>query len=128
MDIARPSTTAMTYPRDQTPIDPPYLSPAYHATVLRAPGRPMAILPHTPTEVSEPVLGEGRVQPADADLTTHGSGEPLGERIIVHGYCMRCFAFAYGCRRATGIIRRRRSHGTGEGRRRLLHPDRHRRR
>ncbi|MGH2466263.1 MAG: protocatechuate 3,4-dioxygenase subunit beta [Candidatus Limnocylindrales bacterium] len=85
MDTARPSTTAMTYPRDSAPVDPPYLSPAYHATVLRAPGRPMAILPHTPTESSEPILGEGRVRPADADLTTHGPGEPLGERIIVHG-------------------------------------------
>jgi protocatechuate 3,4-dioxygenase, beta subunit len=82
MDSARPS---IIFPRDDRPIDPPYLHPPYRGTVLRAPARPMMVLAHSMTELSEPVLGEGRVMPGDADLTKQGKGEPLGERIIVHG-------------------------------------------
>ena len=75
----------MTYPRRSEGLDPPYLWPPYKATILRAPARPMAYLPHTVTELSEPVLGEGRVLASDADLTGQAAGPPLGERIIVHG-------------------------------------------
>jgi protocatechuate 3,4-dioxygenase beta subunit len=65
--------------------DPPYLYPDYVATRLRAPSHPLMILPHALTELTGPVLGEERVQPNDADLTSQHAGEPLGERIIVHG-------------------------------------------
>jgi protocatechuate 3,4-dioxygenase beta subunit len=37
------------------------------------------------TELTGPALGEGRVGPLDHDLTRQHQGEPLGERIIVHG-------------------------------------------
>ena len=40
---------------------PPYLHPAYLATRLRAPDRPLVPLPHTLTEVTGPLLGDGRV-------------------------------------------------------------------
>ena len=73
------------YRRDDEPIDPPYLFPAYEATQLRAPSRPLILLPQSMTELTGPVLGPGRVQPADADLTRQHAGEPLGERIIVTG-------------------------------------------
>ena len=39
----------------------------------------------TPTELTGPLLGEGRVGELDHDLTRQHDGEPLGERIIVHG-------------------------------------------
>jgi len=64
---------------------PPYRYPAYLATRLRAPGRPLVSLPHTLTEATGPLLGEGRVGEFDHDLTRQHAGEPLGERIIVEG-------------------------------------------
>jgi protocatechuate 3,4-dioxygenase, beta subunit len=64
---------------------PPYLYPAYVATRLRAPGRPLVVLPHTLTETTGPVLGDGRVGEGDDDLTRQHAGEPLGERIVVQG-------------------------------------------
>jgi protocatechuate 3,4-dioxygenase, beta subunit len=67
--------------RDQ----PPYLYPAYVATRLRAPDRPLVPLPHTLTEVTGPLLGDGRVAELDHDLTRQHGGEPLGERIVVAG-------------------------------------------
>jgi protocatechuate 3,4-dioxygenase, beta subunit len=77
----------MTTARDRidTDPDPPYLYPEYAATRTRAPRRPMVLLPHGLTETSGPVLGVDRVRPGDADLIARGAGEPLGERIIVHG-------------------------------------------
>ena len=64
---------------------PPYLYPAYLATRLRAPDRPLVPLPHTLTEVTGPLLGDGRVAALDHDLTRQHGGEPLGERIVVTG-------------------------------------------
>lgn len=64
---------------------PPLDWPAYESTRLRAPSHPPLLLPHTLTEVTGPVLGDGTVGPNDHDLTTQHAGEPLGERIIVHG-------------------------------------------
>lgn len=73
------------YPRDAEPIDPPYRFPAYEATQLRAPSQPLILLPLSMTELTGPLLGPGRVQPADADLTRQHAGEPIGQRIIVTG-------------------------------------------
>jgi protocatechuate 3,4-dioxygenase beta subunit len=53
--------------------------------VLRAPKAPLVTMPQSLTEITGPLLGEGRVSPNDADLTKQHDGEPLGERIIVHG-------------------------------------------
>jgi protocatechuate 3,4-dioxygenase beta subunit len=57
----------------------------YGSTALRHPKQPLVALAQTLTELTGPLLGEGRVQPSDADLTRQHAGEPLGERIIVHG-------------------------------------------
>jgi protocatechuate 3,4-dioxygenase, beta subunit len=65
--------------------DPPYLYPDYVATRTRAPKRPLVVLPHTLSEVTGPVYGHERVGELDHDLTRQHEGEPLGERIIVHG-------------------------------------------
>ena len=64
--------------------DPALATPAYGSTRYRAPNR-LEILPHTLTEVTGPAYGEDRVTAADADLTRQAAGEPIGERIIVHG-------------------------------------------
>jgi len=66
-------------------VHPPLDSPGYRSTALRAPGRPPLLIPQRLTEITGPLLGDGRVAPADADLTTQHAGEPLGERIVVTG-------------------------------------------
>jgi len=54
-------------------------------TRLRAPKDPLVVLPHTLSELTGPVYGEGRIGELDRDLTRQHAGEPLGERIIVSG-------------------------------------------
>jgi protocatechuate 3,4-dioxygenase, beta subunit len=66
-------------------VDPPYLYPDYRSTVLRSPRRRLLTLPEELHSLRAPVFGEDAVEEADADLTVQGAGEPLGERIIVHG-------------------------------------------
>jgi protocatechuate 3,4-dioxygenase beta subunit len=66
-------------------VDPPNQSPDYVGTRLRAPLRPPILLPQSLTELTGPLLGAERIVPGDADLTGHGTGDPIGERIIVHG-------------------------------------------
>lgn len=65
--------------------DPPYLYPAYVSTRARAPRRPLLPLPEELHSLEAPVFGEDVLDPDDADLTAHGSGLPLGQRIIVTG-------------------------------------------
>jgi protocatechuate 3,4-dioxygenase, beta subunit len=66
-------------------LDPPYLHPEYVSTVLRSPSRALVVPPPGRTERTGPVFGPGDVRASDADLTAHSDGEPIGERIIVHG-------------------------------------------
>jgi len=64
---------------------PPYLYPDYVATRLRAPQKPLIILPRTLSDTTGPAYGRGRIGELDNDLTRQHAGEPLGERIIVSG-------------------------------------------
>jgi protocatechuate 3,4-dioxygenase beta subunit len=73
------------YRRAPEGTHPPLLSPDYASTVLRAPKDPLIHVPQTLTEITGPLLGEGRLAELDHDLTRQHQGEPLGERIIVHG-------------------------------------------
>jgi protocatechuate 3,4-dioxygenase, beta subunit len=66
-------------------VDPPYLFPDYRSTRLRAPSKPLLLLPHTLSELTGPVFGHDAVGELDHDLTQGHAGEPLGERIIVNG-------------------------------------------
>jgi protocatechuate 3,4-dioxygenase beta subunit len=82
----------MTSPGNSTPErnpdpHPPYLSPGYKSTVLRAPSRPLELPKLGPgsIELCSPVFGHHEVGSLDSDLTKQHSGEPLGERIIVTG-------------------------------------------
>ena len=59
--------------------------PAYRSTRLRHPGRPLVALPERLDDLAGPVFGEEALEPLDNDLTRHGEGEPLGERIVVQG-------------------------------------------
>jgi len=65
-------------------FEPPYLYPAYVSTRLRAPARPLVRLPagfhDFPAPLYPRTIGE-----LEHDLTRQHPGEPIGERIIVHG-------------------------------------------
>ena len=77
----------LVLPRYRSPAGahPPLDSPAYNSSRLRAPAQPLMPLPQWLTEVTGPLLGTGRAQASDADLTAGHPGEPLGERIFVTG-------------------------------------------
>jgi len=68
---------------DDTDVQVDY--PAYRSTQWRAPSRPLAALPEELHRLDGPVFGEDALGPGDDDLTRQHDGEPLGERIVVHG-------------------------------------------
>jgi protocatechuate 3,4-dioxygenase beta subunit len=72
-------------PADEDATDPPYRYPDYVATRLRAPSQPLVLLPHAMTEMTGPVFGRRRVEAREADLTAQHDGDPIGQRIYVHG-------------------------------------------
>jgi protocatechuate 3,4-dioxygenase, beta subunit len=73
------------YHRPDPGTQPPYLHPAYRASILRSPKQPLVYLPHTLSEITGPSIGRERIDPKACDLTKQHAGEPLGERIIVSG-------------------------------------------
>jgi len=79
------ATRLRTVAADADPVHPPYLYPGYRSTALRAPKRPLVILPETLPQLAGPAFGDADVGELDHDLTRQHAGEPLGERIIVHG-------------------------------------------
>jgi len=73
------------YRREHDDVDPPYDYPDYKSTALRHPSRPLVLIPDMLTEVTGPLLGDEIVGELDHDLTRQHAGEPIGQRIIVHG-------------------------------------------
>ena len=69
----------------ETTSDISYLFPDYRSTAFRSPSKALVMPPAGLTELTGPKFGHGDVRDTDADLTVHGSGEAIGERIIVHG-------------------------------------------
>jgi len=66
---------------------PPALTPAYKTSITRSPSHPLLSLPQTLSEITGPTFGHSDLGPHDHDLIlnyAHG-GDPIGERIIVHG-------------------------------------------
>ncbi|MEY9402834.1 protocatechuate 3,4-dioxygenase beta subunit [Bradyrhizobium japonicum] len=74
------------YPVDSNKAHPLPLSPEYKSSIKRAPNKPLIPMRHTLSELTGPVYGHETVREGDADLTTQHTGEPIGERIIVHGH------------------------------------------
>ena len=73
-------------PRDWD-VNPPNISADYKSAPLRAPTKPLVIIPQSLTELTGPIFGQDAVAKLDHDLTKNAveSGEPHGERIIVTG-------------------------------------------
>jgi protocatechuate 3,4-dioxygenase, beta subunit len=59
--------------------------PGYRSTRWRAPKRPLVTLPEEFHRLDGPVFGGNSVSSTESDLTRQHEGEPLGERIVVHG-------------------------------------------
>jgi len=64
---------------------PEFHHPPYVSSIARSPRQPLVLLPRTLSERTGPVFGHATVRPADADLTAQHDGDPIGERIVVHG-------------------------------------------
>jgi protocatechuate 3,4-dioxygenase beta subunit len=54
-------------------------------THLRHPHQPRIVIPQTLSELTGPVYPYPGFLPAEVDLTKQHAGEPIGERIILHG-------------------------------------------
>ena len=83
--VTRTGLRVPGYRRDNLDVHPPLDYPDYRSTTLRHPSEPLVLLPHRLTEVTGPLLGEGRIGELDNDLTRQHADEPQGQRIIVHG-------------------------------------------
>jgi len=60
-------------------------SPAYRATALRHPTRPLIVIPQTLTELTGPVYGHESIGQLDHDLTRQHPAEPVGQRVVIEG-------------------------------------------
>lgn len=68
-------------------IHPPALTPNYKTSVARSPRFSMISLQNSISEITGPTFGHSDIDPIDNDLIKNyaKSGDPIGERIIVHG-------------------------------------------
>lgn len=74
------------YMRDRN-LHPPALDVGYKTSVQRSPRQALLTVQQSLSEVTGPTFGHGQFGPCDHDLIlnfAHG-GDPVGERIIVHG-------------------------------------------
>lgn len=71
-------------------VQPPSLHPDYKSTILRSPTRPLIFCKKSFAELTGPAFGSYIVDPLDHDLTKNGikNGEPIGERMVIHGKVM----------------------------------------
>ncbi|MFV0302465.1 MAG: protocatechuate 3,4-dioxygenase subunit beta [Paracoccus sp. (in: a-proteobacteria)] len=74
------------YQRDRR-LHPPALTPDYKTSVARSPRYSMISLQQSASEITGPTFGHGDIDPVDNDLILNyaKAGDPVGERIIVHG-------------------------------------------
>lgn len=69
-------------------LHPPPFTAEYKSTVLRSPRLALLSLQNSLSEVTGPVFGREELGPLDNDMILNyaKSGEPIGERTIVHGH------------------------------------------
>ena len=82
----------MTLPRGEffarnRALHPPAFAPGYKTSVARSPRLPLLSLENTRSEITGPVFTPDDLGPLDHDLIKNyaQTGDPIGERIIVHG-------------------------------------------
>jgi protocatechuate 3,4-dioxygenase beta subunit len=74
------------FQRDRT-LHPPACTEGYKTSISRSPRYALLALENTPSEITGPVFGQNDLGPLDNDLIRNyaKTGEPVGERIVVHG-------------------------------------------
>ncbi len=79
-------TTAEFFQRDRT-LHPPAYTPNYKTSVARSPRYALLSLQNSLSEITGPTFGHSDLGPLDNDLILNYAqdGEPIGERIVVHG-------------------------------------------
>ncbi len=77
------------FQRDQR-IHPPAFTPTYKTSGLRSPRIPLWSLQNSLSEVTGPTFRPDEIGPLDNDLIRNYAkdGDPIGERIIVHGHVL----------------------------------------
>ncbi|WP_416915005.1 MAG: protocatechuate 3,4-dioxygenase subunit beta [Roseicyclus sp.] len=80
------NTPAEYYQRDPD-RHPPALTPGYKTSVARSPRLAPISLEQSMSEITGPTFGHADIGPLDHDLIRNyaKTGDPIGERIIVHG-------------------------------------------
>jgi protocatechuate 3,4-dioxygenase, beta subunit len=75
--------------RDRS-VHPAAFTPEYKTAVLRSPRLPLLSLQNSLSEVTGPMFGHDDLSPLDNDLILNyaKTGEPIGERILVHGHVL----------------------------------------
>jgi protocatechuate 3,4-dioxygenase beta subunit len=66
-------------------VYPTLIYPPYQSTVKRGPSQAPVRLKASTATRELPAFSPSLVKPLDADLTKHGKGEPLGEKIVLTG-------------------------------------------
>jgi protocatechuate 3,4-dioxygenase beta subunit len=84
-----PGSLGEFYQRDRS-IHPPAYTPDYKTSVLRSPKNALISLANTLSEVTGPAFSRDELGPLDHDLILNFAkdGQPIGERIIVHGHVL----------------------------------------
>jgi protocatechuate 3,4-dioxygenase, beta subunit len=74
------------FQRDRS-LHPPAYAPGYKTSVTRSPTKALLSLQNSLSEVTGPVFGQNDIGLLDNDLIRNyaKTGDPIGERIIVHG-------------------------------------------
>jgi protocatechuate 3,4-dioxygenase beta subunit len=77
------------FQRDRS-IQPPAYTPTYKTTVARSPRLPLLSLHNSLSEITGPVFGHNELGALDNDLIRNYAkdGDPIGERILVHGHVL----------------------------------------
>lgn len=75
----------LAYRRFAAGSQPDYAHSAYVSSAKRCPSHSLVAIPHTLSEVTGPQFTLDDIGKSGCDLTSSDSGEPIGERIIVHG-------------------------------------------
>ncbi len=77
------------YPRNRS-VHPPAFVETYKTSVLRSPRNALLSVEQTLSEVTGPTFGHNELGPLDHDLILNYAhdGEPIGQRIIVHGHVL----------------------------------------
>lgn len=80
-----PTVNVSAYRRLKAGTQPEYNHAAYRSSAKRSPEHPLVTIPHTLSEITGPQFTLADIRQDSCDLTRAGSGQPVGERIIVSG-------------------------------------------